>query len=125
MKKLLLIAAIASFTFACNDGSKSSTTSTDTATAAPAAVDTMSAATKPALKDGLMTMKDGKMMIVKDGAWVAMDATVTCTNGRKVDVNGEVTKGDKKRKMEEGMMIDKDGQIMDKDGKLMDTSGWD
>ena len=46
MKKLLLIAAIASFTFACNDGSKSSTTSTDTATVAPAApaADTSAAA---------------------------------------------------------------------------------
>src|SRR4029077_11857512 len=117
--------AIAGFTFACNDGSKSSTTSTDTAAAMPAATDTSSAATKPALKDGLMTLKDGKMMIVKNGAWAAMDATVTCSNGRKVDVNGEVSKGDKKRKLEEGMMIDKDGQIMDKDGKLMDTSGWD
>ena len=78
-----------------------------------------------ALKDGLMTMKDGKMMIVKGGAWVAMDAPVTCTNGRKVDVNGEVSKGDKKRKLEEGWMIDNDGQIKDKDGKLVDTSGWD
>ncbi len=125
MKKLLLIAAIAGFTCACNDGSKSSTTTTDTATATPAAVDTSSAATKPALKDGLMTMKDGKMMVVKDGAWVAMDAPVTCSNGRKVSVSGEVSKGDKKRKLEEGMMIDKDGQIMDKNGKLMDTSGWD
>ena len=75
-------------------------------------------------EDSVM-MKDGKMMIVKGGAWVAMDAPVTCTNGRKVSVNGEVSKGDKKRKLEEGMMIDKDGQIMDKDGKPMDTSGWD
>jgi hypothetical protein len=125
MKKLLLIAAIAGFTFACNDGSKSSTTATDTATVTPAAVDTSSAAAKPELKDGLMTMKDGKMMIVKGGAWAAMDAPVTCSNGRKVSVSGEVSKGDKKRKLEEGMMIDKDGQIMDKNGKLMDTSGWD
>jgi hypothetical protein len=62
---------------------------------------------------------------MKGGAWAAMDAAVTCTNGRKVDVSGEVSKGDKKRKLEEGMMIDPDGQIMDKDGKLMDTSGWD
>jgi len=122
MKKLLLLAAIAGFTYACNDNSKSSTT-TDSAAAMPAA-DTAAAA-KQALKDGVMTMKDGKMMIVKNGAWAAMDAPVTCTNGRKVDVNGEVSKGDKKRKLEEGMMIDKDGQIMDKDGKLMDTSGWD
>ena len=127
MKKLLFVAAIASFAFACNDGSKSSTTTTDTATAAPAttpAADS-SASSTAALKDGLMTMKDGKMMIVKGGTWVAMDAPVTCTNGRKVDVNGEVSKGDKKRKLEEGMMIDNDGQIKDKDGKLVDTSGWD
>lgn len=124
MKKLLLIAAIGAFAFGCNDGSKSSTTSTDTAAAAPAAADT-SSASKQVLKDGLMTMKDGKMMIVKAGAWASMDSSVTCTNGRKVNVNGEVSKGDKKRKIEEGMMIDKDGQIMDKNGKLMDTSGWD
>jgi hypothetical protein len=129
MKKLLLIVAIAGFTFACNDGSKTPTTSTDTATVTtpppPPPADTSSTATTAALKDGLMTLKDGKMMIVKDGAWVAMDAAVKCTNGRKVGVNGEVSKGDKKRKLEEGMMIDKDGQIMDKNGKLMDTSGWD
>jgi hypothetical protein len=124
MKKLLLIIAIASFTFACNDGSKSSTTSTDTAASTPAVADT-SAAAKPALKDGFMTLKDGKMMIVKNGTWATMDSSVTCTNGRKVNLNGEVSKADKKRKLEEGMMIDKDGQIMDKDGKLMDTSGWD
>jgi hypothetical protein len=124
MKKLLLLAAIAGFAYACNsDGSKSSTTPTDTAAAATApAVDS---AAKPALKDGLMTLKDGKMMIVKDNAWAPLDSAVTCTNGRKVSPDGQVSKGDKKRKLEEGMMIDKDGQITDKDGKPMDTSGWD
>jgi hypothetical protein len=128
MKKLLLIAAIACFTFACNDGSKSSTTTTDTAAVAPAATpapDSSSASATPALKDGLMTLKDGKMLIVKAGAWVPLDAPVTCTNGRKVGLNGEISKGDKKRKLEEGWMIDNDGQIKDKDGKLVDTSGWD
>ncbi len=127
MKKLLLIAAISGFACACNDGSKSSTSSNDTAavTPAPATTDTSAAANTAALKDGLMTMKDGKMMIVKNGAWAAMDEAMTCSNGRKVSVDGEVSKGDKKRKLEEGMMIDKDGQIMDKNGKLMDTSGWD
>jgi hypothetical protein len=130
MKKLMIL-AIAGFTFACNNGSQSSTasadtTGTDTAKAAMApAPDSSSVASQPALKDSLMTIKDGKMMIVKSGAWVAMDATVTCTNGRKVSVDGVVLKKDKKRKLEEGMMIDKDGQIMDKNGKLMDTSGWD
>ena len=124
MKKQLLLLAIAGLTFACNnDNSKSA--ATDTAAAAtPAATDT-SAAAKPALKDGLMTMKDGKMMVVKNNAWASLDSAVTCSNGRKVDVNGEVSKGGKKRKLEEGMMIDKDGQITDKDGKPVDTSGWD
>jgi len=123
MKKILLIAAIASFTFACNNDSSKSSTTTDTATTTSAADTT--AAAKHALKEGLMQLKDGKMVIVKGGTWVAMDAPVTCTNGRKVAVDGEVSKGDKKRKLEEGMMIDQDGQMMDKDGKLMDTSGWD
>jgi hypothetical protein len=129
MKKLLFTVAIAAFTFACNDGSKSSTTSTTDSAAAtsatPAGADSSAAATQSGLKDSLMTMKDGKMMIVKNGAWAAMDASVTCTNGRMVSVDGVVSKKDKKRKLEEGMMIDKDGQIMDKNGKLMDTSGWD
>ena len=127
MKKLLLVAAIAGFTCACNDGSKSSTTTTDTAAAAPAvtpAADTTAAATQ-GLKDGLMEFKDGKVLVLKAGSWVALDSAVTTTNGRKVSPNGEISKGDKKRKLEEGWKIDPDGQITDKDGKLVDTSGWD
>ena len=71
-----------------------------------------------------MTMKDGKMMVANGGKWEEMKAPVTTANGRVVAVNGEVSKGDKKRKLEEGQMIDKDGQMMDKDGKLMDNTGW-
>jgi len=59
------------------------------------------------------------------GSWSALSAPVTTTNGRKVSPNGEVSKNGKTRKMEEGMMIDKDGQLMDKDGKLMDNTGWE
>lgn len=127
MKKLLFVAAIAGLAVACNSGSKSSSGADSTATTAPAAAgtDTSAASQTATLKDGLMTMKDGKMMIVKSGAWAAMDSTVTCSNGRKVAADGTVSKGDKKRKMEEGMMIDKDGQLMDKSGKPMDTTGWD
>lgn len=125
MKKLLFIAAIAGLIVACNNDSKPAATTDSTATAPAAAATDSSTATTPALKDGLMTLKDGKMMIVKSGTWAAMDSAVTCTNGRKVAVDGTVSKGDKKRKLEEGMMIDKDGQLMDKNGKPMDTSGWD
>ena len=128
MKKLFFIAAIAGLSFACNSASKPSSGTDSTATTAPAAAatDTSAGAAQTAvLKDGLMTLKDGKMMIVKSGAWAPMDSTVTCSNGRKVAADGTVSKGDKKRKMEEGMMIDKDGQLMDKNGKPMDTTGWD
>jgi hypothetical protein len=124
MKKLLFVAAIAGLALACNNESKPSNTDTTAAAATTPAKDS-TAAMQPALKDGLMTMKDGKMMIVKSGAWAPLDSAVTCTNGRKVAVDGTVSKGDKKRKLEEGMQIDKDGQLMDKDGKAMDTSGWD
>jgi hypothetical protein len=132
MKKLLLIASVAVCAYACNDGSKSSTTTTDTAAAAPAvtapAVDSSAAKTTDStatLKDGLITLKDGKVLTVKGGVWVPLEAAVTTTNGRKVSPNGEISKGDKKRKLEEGWVIDPDGQIKDKNGKLLDTSGWD
>jgi hypothetical protein len=130
MKKLLFLAAVAGLTFACNNGSSSSSSSdsakTDTTKAAMApAADSSTTATQATLKEGLMTLKDGKMMVVKNGAWAPMDSAMTCTNGRKVALDGTVSKGNKSRKMEEGMMIDKDGQMMDKNGKLMDTSGWD
>jgi hypothetical protein len=125
MKKLLFIAAVSGLSFACNSGSKPSS-GTDTTASAAVAPDTSAGATQPAaLKDGLMTLKDGKVMIVRSGAWAPLDSTVTCSNGRKVTADGTVSKGDKKRKLEEGMMIDKDGQLMDKNGKPMDTTSWD
>ena len=130
MKKLLAIAAITFSLTACNDNSadEGGTTTEDTAASAPAAnapavADTTSTST--VMKDGVMTMKDGKMMVMVAGNWEPMKEPVTTSNGRKVALDGEVSKGDKKRKLEEGMMIDKDGQMMDKDGKLLDNTGWE
>ena len=68
-----------------------------------------------------MTMKDGKMMVMKDGKWVSMDQQMTCTDGCKVKPNGEVVMKDgKKMMMTEGMTIDKDGHMMDDKGKMME-----
>jgi hypothetical protein len=129
MKKLLALLAITGSVIACNnsakesDSSKDSATMTDTSAAMAPKMD----ATAPAatVKDSVMQFKDGKVMIMTGGSWSALSATVTTTNGRKVSPNGEVSKNGKKRKMEEGMMIDKDGQLMDKDGKAMDNTGWE
>ena len=139
MKKLLSIVAVAAVMAACNDSStKVDSTSTDStkmsndamktdtsATMTPAATDTSTAMNSSAMvKDGMMTMKDGKMMVMKNGSWEEMKEEMTCTNGCKVKPNGEVTKGDKKKTLTEGMMIDKDGQMVDASGKLVDETAW-
>ena len=124
MKKLLAIFAITSFMTACSNESTKEDSSADTSTVATTPEpETNTTATQ--LKDSVMQFKDGKVMIMTGGSWSALSGPVTTTNGRKVSPNGEVSKNGKKRKMEEGMMIDKDGQLMDKDGKLMDNTGWE
>ena len=129
MKKLLAVLAITGSVVACNnsakesDSSKDSATMTDTSATMAPKMDTT--ATAAPVKDSVMQFKDGKVMIMTGGAWTALSAPVTTSNGRKVSPNGEVSKNGKKRKMEEGMMIDKDGQLMDKDGKPMDNTGWE
>ena len=126
MKKLLALLAITGFMTACNDSTtEDSSTAGDTSTVATTpASDTVVTTTAP-VKDSIMQYKDGKVMIMVAGSWAALESPVTTTNGRKVGPNGEVSKAGKTRKMEEGMMIDKDGQMMDKDGKMMDNTGWE
>jgi len=129
MKKLLALLAFTGFLTACNNEAKKDNAATDDTAAkvetAPAPAPESTPTTSAAVKDSVMQFKDGKVMIMVGGSWAALSAPVTTTNGRKVNPNGEVSKGAVKRKMEEGMMIDKDGQMMDKDGKLMDKTGWE
>lgn len=126
----MTLAICASLFVACGDSSNDEATTTDTSapatveTAPPADTSAGMAATDATMKDGLMTLKDGKVMIAKGGQWEELKEPVTTSNGRVVSLNGEVSKGDKKRKLEEGQMIDKDGQMMDKDGKMLDNTGW-
>ena len=131
MKKFFSILALSIGLVACNGGSTDNASSTSDSTPsvqpepmAPSPVDTVSASA-PTMKDGVMAMKDGKMVVMKGGSWEPMKETFTTTNGRKVKTNGEVSKGTRKKKLEEGQMIDKDGQMMDKDGKMMDNTGWE
>src|SRR5688572_936220 len=119
MKKLLAILSITGFMAACNDSSTDTDSTADTAsteTTMPA--DTSAATSASPMKDSVMQFTGGKVMVMVSGSWAALDKPVTTTNGRTVKPNGEVSKGDKKRMMEEGQMIDKDGQMMDKDGKM-------
>lgn len=129
MKKLIPVLASACIFIACGDSSSTAGTSTDTTSvqdeSGSTTADTSTSSSSTSVKDGVMAMKDGKMVIMRGGSWEAMTEEVTTTNGRKVAPNGTVTKGDRKRQLEEGMMIDSDGQLMDKDGKMMDNTGWE
>ncbi len=126
MKKLFPVLASACILFACGEASTSGDDSatTDTSTSS-STTPTDTITTAGAVKDGVMQMKDGKVVIMRNGSWEPITADVTTTNGRKVSPDGNVTKGDRKRKLEEGMMIDQDGQLMDKDGKMLDNTGWE
>ena len=132
MKKLLFAVSISAtaLIYSCGGGTENSETpASDTSAAVqptPAApADTAATMAAPAVKDSLMQFKGGKVLISLNGSWSDLTAAVTTTNGRKVNPNGEVSKNGKTKKMEEGMMIDKDGQLMDKDGKPMDNTGWE
>jgi hypothetical protein len=45
-----------------------------------------------------MQFKDGKVMIMTGGAWTALSAPVTTTNGRKVSPNGKFPKMERRGK---------------------------
>jgi Domain of unknown function (DUF6799) len=128
MKKLLVICSALAFLTACN-GSSSSKTGTETDTAYEKMSPDSTVETPPMrptmlseTPDGIMMMKDGKMMIMNGGTWILMDSTITCTDGCKVMSTGEVIMKDgKKMKLTGGMSIDKDGNMIDDKGMKMNN----
>jgi uncharacterized Zn ribbon protein len=77
-------------------------------------------------KEGMVTMKDDKMMVMKDGNWVPMTKTMRYSGGCKVMKDGTVMKKDgSKMMMTNGMTMSADGHMMDADGKMMmkDSTG--
>ncbi len=127
MKKMFLIAAVGCTFAACSDEKKaepamSAPTDTTSDMAAEALrnekIAETATMTMPA-EEGDMMMKEGKMMIMKAGAWVAMDKDITLANGSKVMLNGDVKMKDHTMKMSEGGMIKTNGDLMDKDGKML------
>lgn len=68
--------------------------------------------------DGIM-MKDGKMMVHKDGKSMAMDKEMTLDNGTKVMMDGTcMMKDGTKTMMKNGDMVHMDGTMMT--GKMKD-----
>jgi hypothetical protein len=64
------------------------------------------------MKEDMVMMKGGKMMMVKDGEMRPMDMVVTMSNGTKVTMDGTITMPDGTSRM---MM---DGEAMTMDGEM-------
>jgi len=64
------------------------------------------------MKDCVM-MKDGTMMVCKDGKTMKMDEDMKMPNGTHVMKDGTVMMGDKKVMMKDGDMMDMDGKMME------------
>ena len=63
-------------------------------------------------KDGSAKMVDGKMMLMKNGSWVAMASDVTMINGTKVKTDGTVVMKDgKTKKLKNGECVKSDGTM--------------
>jgi hypothetical protein len=72
---------------------------------------------KDMAKDHIM-MKDGKVMMIKEGKSMPMDKELTLTNGSKVTVDGTVTMKDgTTMMMKEGDMMSMDGEMVKHDAK--------
>ncbi len=65
------------------------------------------------MKDCVM-MKDGNMMVCKDGKSMKMDKDMEMKNGTHVMKDGTVMMGDKKMMMKDGDMMDMEGKMMEK-----------
>ena len=60
--------------------------------------------------DGSVKMKDGKMMVMKGGAWAPMASDMTMTDGSKVMKDGTWVKKDgTKTMLTNGQSVDADG----------------
>ena len=71
-------------------------------------------AKKAMMKDGYI-MKNGRMMVVKNGMTMRMEKAIMMPNGSTVKPNGELTTKDgKKTMLKNGAIVDKDGMVIKK-----------
>ncbi len=125
-----MIAAVTATFAACNDEKKPETTVNADTTASSLTKDAMltdslnnAEAAKPpvtVMADGDITMKDGKVMIMKSGAWVVLDKAITLSNGTVVMPNGDVKMKDHTMKLMNGQSIKTTGEYYGTDGKIME-----
>lgn len=125
MKKILLMAIVATSFAACNNAETTDTTMTTTDTTMN--VDPMPGAeiaTVYTAAEGDVMYTDGKTMVYTNGSWVAADKDVTIENGIIITKDGKVIKDDKTVTLAEGEVVNKSGNFFNKAGNAIED-GWD
>jgi hypothetical protein len=129
MKKKLSIVFITFLLGACNNNSSTTAAPTDSSkitnsgTDTTVKLDTTHFMVSPTAGEGDLKMKDGKMMILKNGSWEELEESVTLSNGAKVSPNGKVILKGKIMKMSEGYIAQRNGVMKDQTGKTMNSVG--
>ena len=73
--------------------------------------------------EGDATYRSGKLMVYKNGDWVAADKDVTLDNDVIVYKNGEVKKDSKTVTLNDGEVVTRTGNFFDKTGAAIED-GW-
>jgi hypothetical protein len=129
MKKLLIVGVVTLLLCACNNNSSTTTVPTDSSkitnrgTDTTVKLDTTHVMVSPTAGEGDLKMKDGKMMILKNGSWEELKDSVTLSNGARISPNGKVILKGKTMNMSEGYIAQKNGVMKDQMGKTIDTVG--
>jgi hypothetical protein len=74
--------------------------------------------------EGDVTYRDGKLQVMRNGAWVEANDEVTLSNGAVVEQTGKIKKDGKEIKIEDGTVINKEGDFFDKAGQKIENA-WD
>jgi len=127
-KTLILVFATATF-IACNEAGRD-TAGDDyrdtTSISSPSGLDNpadenLDNAYTP--RDGDVSYRDDKVVVMRNGEWVTADDEVTLDNGAVVYPDGRVKKEDKEIRLDDGETVDKTGNFFDRTGKAIEK-GW-
>lgn len=128
MKKIFLMAIVATSLAACNNAENTESTSVTTedstvmVDANPNTNSDMVSTYTAAEGDVMYT--EGKTMVYSNGTWVAADKDVTIENGIVITTDGKVIKDNKTVRLADGEVVNKTGNFFNKAGQAIED-GWD
>lgn len=110
MKRMILIAGLSVFFFACHTESETATSTSTNAAMAPAKYQPM---------EGDVMYNNGDLYVMRNSQWVEIEDNVVFKNGVTVYPDGRVVKDGKTIQLDEGEKVDQSGNIFDKAGNWL------